>query len=467
MVLMIQGTASNVGKTTIATALCRYFAKKGIDVVPFKAQNISLNSIVSDDGGEMAIAQYIQAIACNKKPSYIMNPILLKPDITGSQLIVKGKPVEKIKNKKYMYSSKEELLNIAYECLKNLEKKHELVIVEGSGSAAEINIKDISNMAIAKKANASVILVADIDRGGAFAQIAGTMVLFNKKERKLVKGYIFNKFKGDKKLLLDFPEKFGKRFNIKFLGTIEYFNHNLFEEDITPFKEGKGDLKVDILKLPHISNTFDFEPLFLNTNARYVENIREDVDLIIIPGTKSTIHDLLWLKEKNTQIKKALSKGAFLFGICGGYQMLGKKLVEEEKEYEGLGYLNSYTYFIDKKTVRNVFAKEKLFNTTVKGFEIHHGITKSFEKPFSKIYFNKKVIKDGAIKDNIFATYIHNIFHNNDFLEKFLNFLRIQRGYSKRDIVIRTLEDEIDRVTEIITSSLNMKEIEKIVYSSN
>lgn len=467
MVLMIQGTASNVGKSIITTALCRYFTKKGIDVVPFKAQNISLNSIVSDDEGEMAIAQYIQALACNKKPSYLMNPILLKPDVKGSQLIVKGKPVQNIGNKKYMYSSKKELFNIAVECLNKLIKEHELVIIEGAGSAAEINIKDIANMSIAKKVNANVILVADIDKGGAFAQIAGTMTLFTEKERNLVKGFVFNKFKGDKKLLLDFPKQFGKRFNIKYLGTVEYFNHFLPEEDISPFKEGIGDLKVDILKLPHISNTFDYDPLFLNTNAIFTQNIRENVDLIIIPGTKSTINDLTWLLKRKKQIEKALKNGAFLFGICGGYQMLGKKLIENNKEYQGLGLLNSITYFSKRKIIRNVYAKENLFNTIIKGFEIHHGISKSFEKPFSKIYYNKNVIHDGSIKNKIFGTYIHNIFHNKDFLEKFLNVIRTEKNYKKNSINIKTLNEEIDKITDFITSQLDMEEIEKIVYSSN
>ncbi|WP_231109779.1 cobyric acid synthase [Thermosipho melanesiensis] len=460
---MIQGTASNVGKSIISMALCRYFTKKGVDVVPFKAQNISLNSVVSKEGGEMAVAQYVQAIACEKEPSVLMNPILLKPDVLGSQLIVNGNPVRAVGNKKYMYSDKKWLFNQALSSLSKLMSKHELVIIEGSGSAAEINIKDISNMAIAKAVNAPVILVSNIEMGGAFAQIAGSMVLFNDDEKKLVKGFIFNKFKGDKNLLGDFPIEFGKRFGIKYFGTVEYFKHNLPEEDILFEKEGIGELKVDILKLPHISNAFEFESLFLNTNAKFVEDIREDVDLIIIPGTKSTLFDLEWVKKRKEKIIRAFSKGAFLLGICGGYQILGRVLVENGKRYEGLGFLNAKTEFSKSKVLRNVYGIENVFGTKVKGFEIHHGRTISYEMPFSRIYYNKRKIKDGAIKGRVFGSYLHNLFSNEQFLENFLNFLRKERGYKQKEIKPILLEDEIDKVSDYIISQIDIGEIENVI----
>ncbi|MBT1247655.1 cobalamin biosynthesis protein CobQ [Thermosipho sp. 1223] len=460
MILMIQGTASNVGKSIISTALCRYFTKKGLDVVPFKAQNISLNSVVSKEEGEMAVAQYVQAVACNKKPSVLMNPILLKPDVEGVQLIVNGKPIKNVESKKYMYSDKKWILDQALKALYKLLEKHELVIIEGSGSAAEINIKDISNMAIAKAVNAPVILISNIEMGGAFAQIAGAMVLFGKFEKSIVKGFIFNKFRGDKSVLGDSPKKFGERFNLKYFGTVEYFKHYLPEEDLFFEKEGIGDLKVDILKLPHISNSFEFEPLFLNTNAKFVENIREDVDLVIIPGTKSTIFDLEWIKQRKDQINGALLNGAFLLGICGGYQMLGKKIVYNGKCYEGLGYLNLKTIFLETKILRNIVAKEMLFNTDIEGFEIHHGRTISHESPFL-LYDNGKL--DGAIKGRIFGGYTHNLFKNKEFLKKFLNYIRKNRGYNTKDLSLFTLEEEIDRVSDYIIGQIDIKEIENVI----
>ena len=473
---MVQGTASGVGKSLIVAALCRHFKKMGLKVAPFKSQNMSLNSAVSVEGGEMSRAQYIQSIACEEPPSVKMNPILLKPEIDGSQVIVFGKPYGHFGAKDYMYSKKEEFFSLALESLNFLILSHDVVVIEGAGSPAEINLKahDIVNMSIAKAVNAPVLLVADIERGGSFAQIVGTMELLEEDEKNLVRGYIFNKFMGDKSLLGDHPDMIAKRYGMSFFGTMPYVKHRIPEEDsmIDWHTKEKGDLNVEIIHLPHLSNFDDFDPLLWNTSVRFVDEGRLNGDIIIIPGTKMTIEDLEWMKRSglDVEVKKAAKNGAYIIGICGGYQILGEKIKDPEsnKKIDGLGMIPVDTEFEPEKIVSNLKGRE-LFsgkNLLIEGYEIHHGKSycTSDPAPFATVSdVNGKAVSygDGYMKGRIFGTYFHGLFQNFDFTQEFLNSIRRSKGKEEKVIERISLIHEIDVFTEIFEQNVKIKAIEE------
>ncbi len=474
---MVQGTSSGVGKSLIVAAICRHFKRMNLKVAPFKSQNMSLNSSVSVEGGEMSRSQYIQSIACEEPPSVKMNPILLKPEIDGSQIIVLGKPYGHFSAKDYMNSKKEELFSMAIDALHSLMVTHDLVVVEGAGSPAEINLKerDIVNMRIAKYTNAPVILVADIERGGAFAQVAGTMELLEKDEKQIVKGYIFNKFMGDKSLLGDYPQELAKKYNVKFFGTMSYIKHKIPEEDsmIDWKKHGQGELKVDIIRLPHISNFDDFDPLLWNTDARFVESGKLEGDVVVIPGTKMTIEDLEWLKERelDSEIRSAVKRGAYVVGICGGYQMLGEELSDpqSQKGAKGLGLLPVKTEFRLEKITSNLIGWENLTDKKMKieGYEIHHGISISKQRsPFAiveSVNGQKVNLEDGYMSSRIFGTYFHGLFMNFDFTQEFLNMVRRSKGLQEKQIIKSSLIEEIDKFTDLFESNVDTKEIEDLI----
>ncbi|AEH51773.1 cobyric acid synthase [Pseudothermotoga thermarum] len=478
MKLMILGTMSNVGKSLFTVALCRYFSNLGYKVAPFKAQNMSLNSIVSVEGGEMALSQYIQAIAARTVPSVLMNPILLKPDVQGIEIIAKGKPIDFEKsNRRYMYDKKLELLNIVLESFNELAKSYEIVILEGSGGTAEINLKEreINNITLAKILNCPAILIADISNGGAFAQVAGTFELLDDEERDLIKGFLFNKFHGDPTLLQDYPEKLAKRYNTRFLGTVTYIEHNLPEEDILSKKIGvQSELKVDIIKLPRFSNTFDFDPLFENFDVALVEEPRSDTDVIIIPGTKLPIHDLRWLKNKKDAILKSLKNKAFLIGICGGFQILGEKLIELDQNgkvvnrEDGLGLLPIETVFHPYKITCWLTGKENLFGTIVEGYEIHRGISTPTKdvKPFAIIFKKNNAPTenfDGVILDRIIGTCFHHLFHNHQFFEKYFTMVAEEKGKSLDAIKRYDLDAQIELIAYHFTNSIDMESIFELI----
>ncbi len=473
-VLMVQGTSSGVGKSLITTALCRYFKRKGLKVAPFKSQNMSLNSAVSIEGGEMARSQYIQAMASDENPSVKMNPILLKPETNGSQIILMGKPYAHMNAKDYMYSKKVEFFMIAKDALEDLIDSHDIVVVEGAGSPVEINLKDhdIVNMSIAKSVKAPVLLVADIEKGGAFAQIAGTMELFDGDEKNLVIGYIFNKFIGDRSLLGDYPQMLAQKYEMKYFGTMPFIYHKIPEEDsmIDWTRHGSGDLKVKILKLPHISNFDDFDPLFWNTDAEFVTEGNIDADILIIPGTKMTSDDLEWLRKNgfDEQIKKMASSGTYIVGICGGYQMLGDELVEGTKKIKGLKLLHVRTVFEEKKTLSIFKGRENLFGNKVEGYEIHHGISyrSACTKPFAIVEEKngqKVDQEDGAMDRNVLGTYFHGIFQNLKFTKDFLNAVRKSKGMEEKEVESSSLMTEIDRFTDIFESNINVEKIEELL----
>ncbi len=475
--IMIQGTSSGVGKSLITMALCRHFVRKGLKVAPFKSQNMSLNSAVSVEGGEMARSQYVQAIASNTYPSVKMNPILIKPENKSSQIILLGKVYDRVKAKDYMNSTKSNLFEITIDSLKELLALNDIVIIEGAGSPAEINLKDkdIVNMKIAKAVSCPVILVSDIERGGAFAQVAGTMELLEKDEKRLIAGYIFNKFIGDPSLLEDYPQRLAKRYKMRFFGTMPYVHHKIPQEDsmIEWNKEGHGDVEVDIIKLPHISNFDDFDPLFWNAKARYVENGKLNADVIILPGTKTTLEDLKWLVNSGLadEIKRAQKRGAFIVGICGGYQMLGEEIedpISGENE-RGLSILPVRTTIERDKRVSNLKGKTDLFGETVLiGYEIHHGTTHytANVKQFLTVNeVNGKKINyiSGAVRGNVFGTYLHGLFGNFRFTENFLNAVRKKKGLEPRSINSNSLIEEIDSFTDLFELNVDVKAIEEVV----
>ena len=473
--LMVQGTSSGAGKSLLVTALCRIFSNLGYDVVPFKSQNMSLNSAPSIEGGEISRAQYLQAIACRKKPSVRFNPILLKPEgRMRSQIVFMGKPIGSVSAKDYMLSRKEELFRKAMEVLDELKEKHDLVLIEGAGSPVEINLKDYDmvNMRVAKHANARVILVTDIDRGGSFASIVGTMELLSEEERNLILGFVFNKFRGDASLLKPGFDYLEERYGKPTLGVIPYVEHRLPEEDsLAEFPKVKGDLHIQIIRLPHISNFTDFEPLHWANGVDYVTRAEEiRGDLVIIPGSKNTVEDLLWMRNNGIEdaVIQAHREGSFVVGICGGFQMLGKEIIDtvESKrgKVKGIGLLPAKTVFRREKRTNHLKARvlwEPAKGMNVEGYEIRMGRSVS-ERPFSVITSvngEKTFEPEGAIGERAFGTYLHGIFHNFAFTERFLNFLRAEKGLEQVSVKRWSIEEEIERFAGVVEKNLDVERI--------
>ncbi len=493
--LMIQGTASSVGKSVMVTALCRIFHQDGFKVAPFKAQNMALNSFVTKGGGEIGRAQAVQAEAAGIEPSVDMNPVLLKPEADAkSQVIVLGKVAKTLTASQY-YDYTPYLLGEIEDSLNRLRSTYDIVVIEGAGSPAEINLKEreIVNMRVARMANAPVLLVGDIDRGGVFASIIGTLELLTQEERDLVKGLIINKFRGDLVLLkpgLDFLEK---RTGKPVLGVIPYFRGiNIAQEDSVylderPSTSSSGSMNVAIIRLPHISNYDDFDPLEeLGCTVQYITEPSElgNPDLIILPGTKSTVADLMYLQEQGVAqaIIQWAKAGTPVMGICGGYQMLGKtindpdKVESRESSVAGLGLLGIETTFGQVKTTTQIRARvvanrglfEGLKGMEITGYEIHMGQTGSqnHEPAFQVVetpqgeanYF------DGAASDDclIFGSYIHGLFHNVNFTNALLNRLRQFRGLPVATAVLINKDKQYDELARIVRQNLNMRQVYKI-----
>ena len=503
--IMLQGTASNVGKSTITAGLCRIFKQDNNKVIPFKSQNMALNSFITKEGLEMGRAQVSQAEACGLDPIADMNPILLKPNGNNkSQVIVRGKVVGDMSSKEY-YEYKLELIAVLDEIFKEFEKKFDIVVMEGAGSCAEINLmeRDISNMGMAKIADAPVILVGDIDRGGVFASIAGTMLLLPEEDRKRVKGVIINKFRGRKELLETGIKMLEDIIKVPVLGVVPYTDIKLEEEDsvTTRFKQkvNKSDIHIEVVRVPHMSNFTDFNIFETqeDVSLRYVDYGESfgNPDIVIIPGTKSTIDDLIFLRESGLeeQIKELHKKGKLIIGICGGYQMLGKTLkdpyhVESAlEEIEGMGLLDVDTTFELEKTTTQVKAilsenlhgyLENLNKKQVSGYEIHMGITtrgknsNNFATVTEKL--DKKVSYEvGSINSecNVFGTYIHGIFDDIDFTRTLLNNIRKIKGLAPIKSKVESFEEfknkEYDKLADFLREHLDMEKIYEIINNSN
>ena len=502
--IMLMGTSSHVGKSILTTALCRIFRQEGQRVVPFKAQNMALNSYVTLDGREMGRAQVAQAEAAELAPEVHMNPVLLKP--TGnsqSQVVIMGEPVGNMSAREYHKGYSLKAWGAVEEALDVLQENYDLLVIEGAGSPAEINLKanDIVNMRVAKHLRAPVLLIADIDRGGALASLVGTLELLDEEERALVKGLVINKFRGDVTLLmpaLDFlEEKTGK----PVLGVVPHIEQlGIDEEDSVSLDEkhyGDGaahsdQLRIAVIRTPKLSNFTDFDALANEPDVAlyYVGTPRElgTPDLILLPGSKNTTEDLLYIREVGLEdaIRARVTEGTPLFGICGGYQMLGRVVRDplhtesEHDETAGFGYLPIETSFAATKRLRQVtasadlpFLGARIAGTGLPGYEIHMGETRFMEdvdRPFRIVSAAGTAVDlpDGAVSADglVVGTYIHGVFDDDDFRRALLNRLRVRRGREELSVQYRyraEKERAYDRLAETVRTSLDMEKLREIV----
>lgn len=482
--LMIQGTTSNAGKSIITAGLCRLFFNRGYKVAPYKSQNMALNSFVTINGEEMGRAQVLQAQACKIEPKVEMNPVLLKPSSeTGTQLIVNGKAIGNLSAKDY-YTYKKELAPIVLNAYEKLTDEYDLIIIEGAGSPAEINLKenDIVNMFIAKETNSPVILVGDIDRGGLFAHFVGTIELLDEVEKNLVKGFIINKFRGDRSLLtpaIDFLENKTKK---EVLGIVNMLNMNLPDEDSVSIKTKnkrteiiENEINIAVINLPYISNFTDFDSLRIedDVNINFINEYSslDKYDLIIIPGSKNTIYDLKFLFETKISdaIKEAHKNNIEIIGICGGYQMLGNKIIDKgnyesnSNEAVALSLLNLTTEFKETKILSQTKAIFKQNNLEIKGYEIHQGVSFSQEEPFV-VSETGEIIGTGNSKKNVWGTYLHGIFDNDNFRNELLNKIRKRKNIAIKEMNTQNhIDNELDKLADYLENNLDIDKLIKII----
>lgn len=437
--IMIQGTMSNAGKSLVVAGLCRILKQDGFRVCPFKSQNMALNSYITKEGLEMGRAQVMQAEAAGIEPSVKMNPILLKPNSdTGSQVIVNGEVRGNMRAVEY-YRRKQELVPEILKSYRELEENCDIMVIEGAGSPAEINLKenDIVNMGMAKMADASVLLVGDIDRGGVFAQLYGTVKLLAKDEQQRIKGLIINKFRGDVSILKPGLKQLEKLTGIPVIGTLPYMRLDIDDEDSLSERlhdgtrhddVGEKPVKIAVIRLPRLSNFTDFAVFeqFEQVSIYYTDSVEgvNRADFIIIPGTKSTMSDLRWLRQSGLEaaIQRAAERGVPVFGICGGYQMLGQEIhdpknVDGGAAMKGMGLLPVITVFDEDKhrtQVSGTFqeikgALKKLTGMSFGGYEIHHGNTTCIDGSEATEELSNGTL-DGAQSENVYGSYIHGIF---------------------------------------------------------
>ena len=492
---MFQGTSSNVGKSILCTALCRILYRMGYKTVPFKAQNMALNSYVTKWGDEIGRAQVAQAEAAGIDPIVQMNPVLLKP--TGnqsSQVVLMGKPVGVYSAKEYHTHYSLTALDKVKESIAFLDENFEMIVIEGAGSPAEVNLKanDIVNMRIAKMTQAPVFLIADIDRGGAIASIVGTLELLEPEERDLIKGIIINKFRGDIKLLepaLTFIEEKTDKKVVGVIPAIE--NLDIDEEDSVALENkknvGSKDIQIAVIQTPKISNFTDFDALNYepDVSVRFVGpgDIIGTPDLIILPGSKNTLADLTYLKNSGLadEIKELAEKGTPVIGICGGNQMLGTAIYDPHhmegdiEESEGLGLVNSTTTMKNQKTTHQVtfdvenlhFLNGTFSGSELVGYEIHMGDTKPNDDTVKRCFTITKrsetpiTVVDGFIdgRHQVMGTYIHGVFDNDEFRRFIINQLRLRKGLEETPVVFHYFEHKnkaYNRLADIVEEHLDM-----------
>ncbi|MBR2781408.1 MAG: cobyric acid synthase [Eubacteriaceae bacterium] len=483
--IMVQGTMSNAGKSVLCAALCRIFKQDGYSVAPFKSQNMALNSYVTSKGLEMGRAQVMQAEASGIEPDARMNPILLKPSSdVGSQVIVLGEVMGNMSAKDY-YKRKLELLPVAKEAFESLCDEYDIVVIEGAGSPAEINLRenDIVNMGFAEAVDAPVLLVGDIDRGGVFAQMYGTVELLQPEEKARIEGLVINKFRGDVDILtpgLDIlEEKTGK----KVLGVVPYIHADIDDEDSVSDRINTASeiraVDIAVIRLPHISNFTDFNALEQHPalGVRYVDSLVKlgNPDMIVLPGTKSTISDLLWLRQcgLEAEILKAADRGVPILGICGGYQMLGESVSDpdhvegEQDKVRGIGLLPCDTIFEPSKVRTRYTAKVTagpFAGANVDGYEIHMGRTDVRGERFCILETGED---DGCIKDNVFGTYLHGLFDTGEMTQKLGDMLCERKGIdpSKIEMIDRKAyaQSQYDILADGVRAALDMKAIYEIM----
>lgn len=475
--LMIQGTMSNAGKSLLCAALCRIFLQDGYRVAPFKSQNMALNSFITDEGLEMGRAQVVQAEAAGIKPSVLMNPVLLKPTTdVGSQVIVNGEVLGNMPASDY-FKYKKSLIPDIMKAYDTLAEQYDIIVIEGAGSPAEINLKsdDIVNMGMAKMVNAPVLLVGDIDRGGVFAQLYGTVELLEPDERNMVKATIINKFRGDVSILDPGLDMLYDLVKVPCAGVVPYVYLDIDDEDSLSerlFAGERKEIDIAVVQLPRISNFTDFSPFsrFAGISLRYVKTVFElgSPDMIIIPGTKSTISDLKWMRQTGleAEILKQASRGTPVFGICGGLQMLGRTIsdpygTEGGGEIAGMGLLDIDTVFASAKTrtqTEGVFPQiggifSGLTGLKYRGYEIHMGQSGD----------SSAVLRNG----NVYGSYIHGIFDENGIAETIARALYKERGleFSEDNTfdIHAYKETQYDKLAETVREALDMDLIYRIL----
>ena len=478
--IMIQGTMSNAGKSLLAAGLCRVFKQDGYRTAPFKSQNMALNSFITAAGGEMGRAQVVQAEAAGIPPDVRMNPILLKPTTDmGSQVIVNGAVQGNMRAMEY-YRRKPEFFPAVMAAYESLASEFDIIVIEGAGSPAEINLKrdDIVNMGLAKRVNAPVLLVGDIDRGGVFAQLYGTVALLEEDERALIKGVVVNKFRGDRAILEPGLAILEKLCGVPVAGVLPYLHVDIDDEDSLSERFGRdGQAKlidIAVARLPRISNFTDLGPFerYANVSVRYVSSPKElgDPDLIVLPGTKSTIEDLRWLRQNGLEaaIKQAASRGTPVAGICGGYQMLGRRISDPEgaeaapgTELSGLGLLDMETVFCGDKVqaqARGRFGEiegllSSLTGLSYEGYEIHMGRSREARPALSG-------------KGNVYGTYIHGIFDAPNVADEVLKALCRRKGADFARLgafdAVSYRERQYDLLADAVRANLDMD----LVYRS-
>ncbi|WP_367566069.1 cobyric acid synthase [Lacrimispora sp.] len=499
--IMIQGTMSNAGKSLIAAGLCRIFKEDGYRVAPFKSQNMALNSYITEEGLEMGRAQVVQAEAAGVKPSAAMNPILLKPtNDSGSQVIVNGISIGNMPARDY-FAYKKNLIPEIEKAFHSLSEEYDIIVIEGAGSPAEINLKkdDIVNMGMARMANAPVLLVGDIDRGGVFAQLYGTVMLLEPGEREMIGGLIVNKFRGDKTILDPGLQMIEERLHIPVTGVVPYMDVDLEDEDsLGDHLAGKerterAAVEIAVIRLPRISNFTDFQVFSIlpEVHLRYVDRVSElgKPDMVILPGSKNTVQDLLWMRQNGLEaaICKLEGAGVPVFGICGGFQMLGESLsdphmVESESAasvIRGMGLLPVRTVFGKDKTRTRVSGSctgiggifEDLSGMDVEGYEIHMGETTRSLPPLTYIMESQSgshmAKMDGCQKGNVYGTYIHGFFDKEGIAGTIIKALMERKGLTFEPdggfCYEEYKEQQYDRLAKILRDSLDMERIYEIM----
>jgi len=490
--IMVQGTTSSAGKSFLCAALCRIFRQDGYSVAPFKSQNMALNSFITNEGLEMGRAQVMQAEAAGIEPSVRMNPILLKP--TGdshSQVIVNGRVYGDFTAREY-FAMKQSLVPDIKNAFFSLAAENDIVVIEGAGSPAEINLKheDLVNMGMAAMAGAPVLLCGNIDPGGVFASLYGTVKLLDEADQQRIRGLIVNKFRGDVTILEPGLRMLEELTGRPVVGVVPYMRLDLDDEDSLSErfsqKAGSGAVDIAVIRLPHISNFTDFNPLqrMDEVSLRYVETPGQfgHPDLVILPGTKNTMGDLAWLRSVGLEepIRRHAESGGAVVGVCGGYQMLGRHLsdpqgVETGGEAEGVGLLPCGTVFASGKTrtrtegtvthAEGIFAALKGASFT--GYEIHMGKT-SFEHPAFSLLDGER--PDGLSCGNVFGTYVHGLFEKAEFVSRFVGCLLAAKGLAPAALAEdwnEYKEKQYDALASGVREALDMEKIYQILEKTD
>ena len=479
--IMVQGTMSGAGKSLLVTALCRIFRQDGLKVAPFKSQNMALNSYITRDGLEMGRAQVAQAEAAGQEPDVRMNPILLKPSSdTGSQLIVNGRVRGQYAARDY-FAMKKTLIPDILQAYRSLAAENDVIVIEGAGSPAEINLKadDIVNMGLAAMVNAPVLLVGDIDRGGVFAQLYGTVALLEAEERARIVGTVINKFRGDVSLLEPGLQMLREKTGIPVLGVVPYGRWDIDDEDsLAPRLARTGTerpVDIAVIRLPRISNFTDFAPLESHPalGVRYVTAAGQlgAPDLVILPGTKSTVQDLLWLRSSGLEaaVRKLAAADTPILGVCGGYQMLGQNIrdpegVESRGAVAGVGLLPCDTVFTFQKTRTRMRAEvlaQPFKGAELDGYEIHMGRTKrTGGQPFCRLQTGAE---DGTVQGQVFGTYLHGLFDTGSLTDRLAAWLLARKGLSADSLPTRDRtvykQEQYDQRAAGVRAALDMPAI--------